>query len=181
MMMMIYSPPAQPHPWGGASKNVCVRRAQGLPWDGSWRVWTSIRRVSGGAGDGPGTCGLVPLCAPLHGRDATGLYPPPLLVVTMRFFGAGGMTGGSGVHPMGLVRVPVVAPTRSIGKSEWRPHSSAMDGSRTGPILRAARRDGRCGEEENIGATQCGEPRQALVVLSFGSIDMVSPQRGVFY
>ena len=39
---------------------------------------------------------------------------------------------------------------------------------------------GTVARKKNIGAAQCGEPRRGLAVLSFGGIDMVSPQCGAF-
>ena len=147
----IYSPPARPPPFGGRQQKferlahsgppvgwflACLDfDRKGVQWRQRWprdmrpstavfvNTWMSCRRA---------------------------MFP--LLSVTMRFFCAGGMTGGSGVHPLGLVRVPVMAPPQSLGRSEWQPHSSAMDGSRTGQILGAAWRDGHCGEEGNLGA-----------------------------
>ena len=77
-------------------------------------------------------------------------------------FWASGATGESGGHPLGLVPVPVVVPSRSIDKFEWRPHSFAMDGSRLARSLELHREDGHYGLEEELGAAQSGEPRWGL-------------------
>ena len=58
--------PSRAPPLGGASKNVCIRCAQGLPCGGSWHAQTSISRASGGTGNGLGMGGFVPPCGPQH-------------------------------------------------------------------------------------------------------------------
>ena len=44
----------------------------------------------------------------------------PLLVVVQKIFWAGGMTGESGVHPLGRVMVLSVVLSGSIDITEWR-------------------------------------------------------------
>ena len=118
-------------PLGGANENVCIWRAQGLLCDVPWCVWTSIERASSGACVGPGVRGFVPpgvQCAQ-HGRVAAVPWSS-LLLTTLKIFWAGGTTGKSRGHPLGFVRVPYVGPSKSIGRVEWQPHTSAMDGLR---------------------------------------------------
>ena len=100
----------------------------------------------------------MPLRALQHERATTGPCSP-LLSVAKRIFQPDWMTAESGVHPLGLATVPVVVPSGSIGRLEWQPHSSAVNGPWPARSSEMRKEDGCCGVEAEIGAALCGEPR----------------------
>ena len=100
----------------------------------------------------------MPPCAPQRERAAAGPCSP-LLSAVKRIFWAGGTSGESKVHPLGLATVPVMAPSGSISRLEWWLHSSLMDGSRPARSLELRGEDGCCGVEAKDGAALSGDPR----------------------
>ena len=68
----------------------------------------------------------------------------------MRILWAGGKTGESGYHPVVFAKVLVVVPSKSIGRSEWRLHSSAMGGSQPVGSLELRKENGHRGKSEEM-------------------------------
>ena len=119
-----------------------------------------------GTCDEPGMCGFVPPGTPQCLRVAVEPCLPRLLAA-MRIYWTRRTTGESGDHPLGLVTVPGVAPSRSIGRLEWRPHSSAMGGSRPVRSSTLCRENGCRGKAEHDGAMLCGGPRCGVAMRVF--------------
>ena len=69
-------------------------------------------------------------------------------MVTLKIFWACGMTDEFGPHPLSLVKVIGVGPSRFIGKIEWRLHSSVMDGLQLARSLMLHGEDVHCNTVE---------------------------------
>ena len=99
----------------------------------------------------------------------------------MRIFWAGGKTGQSGYHPVGFVTVPDVVPAQSIGRSEWRPHSSAMGGSRPAGSSEPSEVNGHRGSLEELVPRQVVDSTGGGLVLRSAALSGGPPQCAVSF
>ena len=72
---------------------------------------------------------------------------------------------------MGFAMVPDVVPAQSIGRSEWRMHSSAMGGSRPAGSSEPREANGHCGSLEEMEPRWVVDSTGGGLVLFFGGIN----------